>query len=144
MAIKSGDGAKSTIYEAEGQGAIVAYCSANKVTILAAMSGGDLQPLVEKVKPAGATTAQVEVPMYLRPLGQILLPPLLLAVADAKGETETTYDFIKEFDWAKEQQRAGIAVFYGALNTDGADGMITTAIWTGLWPRPKSASCRWR
>ncbi|MEI6493649.1 MAG: hypothetical protein WCO94_13950, partial [Verrucomicrobiota bacterium] len=58
-------GKKFTSHEVEGQGSIAAFCDANKVTILAAESGKALAALAAQVKPAGTTTAQVEVPMYL-------------------------------------------------------------------------------
>ncbi|MDD5199075.1 MAG: hypothetical protein PHC88_04670 [Terrimicrobiaceae bacterium] len=121
---KPGTVPSSTVFAVRGQGVIAAYCDASEVTILAAKSDGELQALIQQVKPAGATTAQVEVPMWLDRWDRFCFRHYYWPWQMPKGETEATYDFVHEFDWAREHDRAGILLHTSPLATDSAEGMM--------------------
>lgn len=120
------EGKDFTRFAVEGQGSIAAWCQGSKVVILAAKSASNLALLVKEVKPEGVTTAQVKVPMWLDRWDKYNFRHYYRAWDVPEKETDATYDFIHEFDYAKQQDNAGFVFPVTPLVTDSADGMINT------------------
>ena len=111
-----------TAYAVDGQGSIVAFRAANKVTILAARGDEELKALIRRVKPAGGATAEVEAPMYLDRWDKFAFRHDYRVWQHPAGKTDVTYDFTADFDYAKQEDRAGVLLSVAPLATDSAEG----------------------
>jgi len=119
-------GKNFTSHEVEGQGSIAAFCNANKVTVLAAESGQALTALIAQVKPAGATTAQADVPMYLDRWDRFgwRFYYRHLPWQFPKGHDRTTYNLLKDFDDAETLDHSGFVFWNPGCAINGAEGMM--------------------
>ncbi len=117
-------GRNPTVYAVDGQGAVVAFRAANKVTILAAGGDEELKALIQEVKPAGVTTALREAPMYLDRWDKFGFRHYYRMWQYPAGASGATYDLTADFDYAKQEDRAGILLGVSPLATDSAAGML--------------------
>ena len=115
-----------TMYAVEGQGCIAAYRNQSQVIILSAASEQDLLSLIQQVKPIGPTTAQVAVPMYLDRWDKFSFRHYYSPWDAAKGTSVDKYDFVGDFDYAKQEDHAGILVTQSRMPTDTAGEMLNT------------------
>jgi len=119
-------GKKFASHEVEGQGSVAAFFDANKVTILAAESRQALATLIAQVKPAGTTTAQVEVPMYLDRWDRFgwRFYYRHLPWQFPKGYDRITYNLLKDFDDAESLDHSGFVFWNPGCQINGAEGMM--------------------
>ncbi len=122
--VKEVKSADTTGCQVEGQGIIAAWQQGSKVTILAAKSAPAFAALIAKVKPAGVTTPQVEVPMWLNRWDKFAFKHYYRPWQLPEGGSDQTYDFIAEFDYAQSQEQAGFTLYQEAHNSDTAEGML--------------------
>ena len=115
-----------TIYEVDSQGCIAAFCDRARVIILTGNDKLALQSMIEEFKPAGITTAQIAVPMYLDRWDRFSFRHYYMPWTTPKGVKVDAYDFIGDFDYAKQEDRAGILVGVTRLPTDTADEILNT------------------
>jgi hypothetical protein len=119
----------STIYSIEGQGAVAAYSSGNKVTIVTEISELALRHLIEKLKLQGVSTPQMDVPMYLDRWDKFSFRHYYSVWRTPQGMTNETYDYTAEFDYAKQEDRAGFVIADSAMQIDSAEGMMNDGWW---------------
>ena len=119
----------ATLYIVDGQGAVAAYSSGSKVMILTAATEQGLRSLIDKLKPAGTSTAQVEVPMYLDRWDKFGFRHYYSLWKHPKGMTDGNYDFTSEFDYAKQEDRAGFLLVDAPMTTDSSEGIMNYGWW---------------
>ncbi len=112
-----------TSYSIDGQGSIAAFQDGAKVVIFSATTSENLDSLSRQNQPLGESTAQVDVPMWLDRWDKFNFRHYYWPWQLPKGQTDATYDFTHEFDYAQQMNRAGILLGGGPLATDSADGM---------------------
>jgi hypothetical protein len=117
------------IYVIDSQGAVAAFSAGNKVTILTGASDRSLRILIDKVKPAGSSTTVMEVPMYLDRWDKFGFRHYYAVFRRPQGMTDANYNYISEFDWAKQEDRAGFLLADPPMTTDSAEGMMNYGWW---------------
>lgn len=121
--------ATSTLYVIEGQGAVAAYSSGNKVMILTGTSDQSLRTLIAEFKPSGVSTPQAEVPMYLDRWDKFGFRHYYSLWKHPQGMTDANYNFTAEFDYAEQEDRTGFLMADSPLPTDSAEGMMNYGWW---------------
>lgn len=118
-----------TVQEAQGQGVVAALRTGNSIYLVAAKDHDQLTSLL-KTLPAealSASVAAVDVPMYLDRWDKFSFRHYYRPWDRPKGTTAATYDYTSDFDFAQQQDRAGVLLALGPLATDSADDMLNTA-----------------
>ena len=113
--------------DVDRQGSIAAFCDESRTVILSAKTRAGLDALVQAIKPAGGSAAQVSVPMFLDRWDRFSFRHYDRPWMVPAGKTASNYDFISEFDYAKKEDRAGILIFSNAIGADTADEMLNTS-----------------
>lgn len=119
----------ATIYVIDGQGAVAAFRSGAKVMILTGRSDQSLRALIGRLKPAGSSTTLTEVPMYLDRWDKFGFRHYYAVWRRPQGMTDETYNYTSEFDWAKQEDRAGFLLADPPMTTDSAEGMMNYGWW---------------
>ncbi|MEI8197694.1 MAG: hypothetical protein WCI73_17505, partial [Phycisphaerae bacterium] len=123
-----GGGGSVAAQEAQGQGCVAAGRVGKDVTIVAAGSGADLAWVIGQTSglEKAVWESETTVPMWLDRWDKYSFRHYYWPWQMPKGQTEATYDFVHEFDYAKEQDQAGFLLHIHPLATDSADGMLNT------------------
>ena len=115
--------------EVKGQGCLAAGRVGHDVTIVAAGNAADLAWLIGQTRGLDKAIweSQMQVPMWLDRWDKYSFRHYYWPWQQPAGASAATYDFTAEFDYARQQDRAGILVTTGGpLATDSADGMANS------------------
>lgn len=123
--------AKIGFKEAQDQGVVAALRTGKTVFLVAAPDSARLAPLL-KILPSPAlmaSSAIVAVPMYLDRWDKYSFRHYYRPWELPTGATNASYDFTHEFDYAKQQQKAGFVFWGDAMTTDSAEGIVNSGWW---------------
>jgi hypothetical protein len=103
------------------------------VYILAATTAADLAKLESHALPSAhgplAFTPEVTVPMFLDRFDKYAFNFYYGPWTEPKGIKPFTYDYLKDFDWAAQQDHAGITMDAGVDRVTTAEGMTDAPNW---------------
>ncbi len=119
------------VAEVRGQGAVVAARVEKVVTILAAPDVAAARALLGQTFKGAApiTTPEVAVPMWLDRFDKLNFRHYYRAWENKPGADEKTYDYLSEFDFARDNQRAGFVFWNDTLASDTAEGLMNHGWW---------------
>lgn len=117
------------VSEARSQGVVAALGQGKSVFLVAAPNRAQMLSLLGAVPALSASRASVAVPMWLDRFDKFSFRHYYRPWEVPPGATTASYDFLHEFDYAKEEQRAGMVFWNDAAANDPAEGIMNTGWW---------------